>query len=95
MSPITVTGSGSASVGSMSNAPAPSTSSTSPSKISCTRGRRASTNLGVNAFDTSFRTRVWSGGSMSRIPALIRSQNGVCHPGGVGLPISSWDDMWR
>ncbi len=52
--------------------------------IACTRGRRPSTNRGVKAFETSRRTLVWLGGSMSRMPALIRSQNGACHSGGSG-----------
>ena len=33
--------------------------------------------------------------SMSRIPALIRSQNGSCHSGGGGRPISSWEATCR
>jgi len=95
ISAITVTGSGSARVGSMSNSPAAATPSTRRSKIAWTRGRSASTKPGVKAFETSLRTRVWSGGSMSRIPALIRSQNGACHSGGAARPISSWVAVWR
>ena len=41
----------------MSNSPALATSSTRRSKIAW-RGRNPSTNRGVNAFDTSLRTRV-------------------------------------
>ncbi len=63
--------------------------------IDCTRGRSPSTNRGVNAFETSRRTRVWFGGSMSRIPALIRSQNGACHSGGGGWPISACEARCR
>ena len=63
--------------------------------IDWTRGRRPSTNRGVNAFETSRRTRVWSGGSMSRMPALMRSQNGACHGGGSGCPISACVAWWR
>ena len=62
-----------------------------PSTIRSTRGRRPSTKPGVNAFDTSRRTRVWSAPSMSRIPALISRQNGACQAGGAARPISSCD----
>ena len=64
--------------------PRPGTRSTSPSISACTRGRSPSTYLGVNALDTSRRTRVWSGCSMSKIPALMRFQNGSCQSGDRG-----------
>ncbi len=57
-SAITATGRGSASVAIRSNSPAPTTSSTSPSIIRWIRSRMPSTMRGVNAFETSDRTRV-------------------------------------
>jgi hypothetical protein len=52
-------------------------------------GLRPSTIRGVNAFETSLRTRVWSGGSMSRMPLRISHQKGACHSGSSGLPFSA------
>ena len=53
-----------------------------------------STIRGVNAFETSARTRVWSGGSMSRMPLRIRCQNGPCQSGSSGRPISACVATW-
>jgi hypothetical protein len=90
ISAITVTGKGSAISGSRSTTPAPPTRSTSSSQIRWTRGRSESTNRGVNAFDTNDRTRVWSGGSMSRMPLRIKFQKGIRRSGSGGRLISSW-----
>ena len=91
---MTATGNGSASVAIRSNSPAPATSSIKASII-CWIGRRMpSTIRGVNAFETSARTRVWSGGSMSRMPLRIRCQNGPCQSGSSGRPISACVATW-
>lgn len=44
---------------------------------------------GVNALETSRRSRVCTGGSTSSMPALITRQNGSWKSGSVGLPNSS------
>ena len=58
---------------------------------SCTRGANSATRRGVNAFDTSRRSRVWSGGSMfSRcvISSALRS------PGMPVLPLACAGSSW-
>ena len=43
-------------------------SAISPAASEATRGRSSSTRRIVNAFATSVRSRVWSGGSICRMP---------------------------
>ena len=65
--------------------PAATSSSTSSSASRCTVGRSRSTVRGVNAFETSRRSRVWSGGSRSSMPVADRAcQNGACSAGRRG-----------
>ena len=73
----------------------PRRDATTPSTIVSIRGRRPSTVRGVNAFVTSRRSRVWSGGSMSIIWRSSRSQNGAWSAGGGVRPHSSWLATWR
>ena len=65
ISAITANGSGKASASTRSTRPWRSAASSISSTSPVMRGRSASTARGVNAFDTSRRSRVWSGGSRS------------------------------
>ena len=69
--------------------PPPATASTSPSASSCTGVRIDSTMRGVNAFDTSRRSRVWSGGSMSSMPCVDQMPERVERRRGGSWPNSS------
>jgi hypothetical protein len=83
ISAMTATGRGSATTVSRSPPPAATSSPTSSDASRSTYGRSRSTVRGVNAFDTSRRIRVWSGGSRSSIPWSFSTWNGSCSAGGA------------
>ncbi len=64
---ITANGSGKASASTRSTDPASAIRSSISSTRRSISGCSAATERGVNAFDTSLRSRVWSGGSWSSI----------------------------
>ena len=65
--------------------------SSSPSTMACIRPQASTPRR--ERLDTSRRSRVWSGGSRSSIPASLSSWNGACHAGGSGRPISACVDV--
>ena len=89
ISAITVTGSGSATSAMRSPPPLSANRVASSVAICRIRGRSDSTIRGVNALDTSRRSRVWTGGSTSSIPARTTRQNGSWNSGSGCRPNSS------
>ena len=73
---MTATGSGSATSAIRSPPPARRTRRPARRRAAARSGRSASTLRGVNALETSRRSRVWSGGSTSSMPLRMSRQNG-------------------